>query len=653
MKYGLGLLLIASLLAPETQAQKSQYDPRDLFPAIPFLPAGNTYRAANGEPGPDYWQNKVDYTIDASLDEKTQSIKSTELITYTNNSPHTLNTLWIQLEQNAFKPHSKGLDTKLFLDSNVIKQNKPFEDGGYKIAAVQTQEGQNLKTDINDTRMQIHLAQPLAPKSKTTIKIEYAYTIPRNFANADFNVNRTDILSTKDGDIYAIAQWYPRLCVFDDVEGWNTLPYLGNGEFYLEYGNFNVNLTVPNGYMIAASGELQNPEEVLTPAQLQRYNQAKNSETKVFIRTEQEVKTGQGSTAVKSKTWKFKIENARDFAWGASKSFIMEGIKINLPSGKKALGISVYPPQSKLARSWDRSSEYVKFTIEYFSKKWFEYPYPCATNVASNLDGMEYPGIVFCSARDTGNIYWEVVNHELGHTWFPMIVGSNERKYAWMDEGFNTFIDNIASKTFNNGEFKGYLVHEPAMTEQLFADSLVPILTRPDGIKGGDVFPIEYLKTAYVLRLLREHILGPDRFDPALKKYINDWAFRHPTPWDFFHSINNTTGEDLTWFWKPMFAENYKLDQAITKVEQPQAATGTAATATIHVDNLEKAAMPLLIEVVTVSGKKERHEFPVEIWQFDHQYIFHPETSERIQSVTIDPDHIFPDVNRSNNKWEK
>ncbi|WP_157305694.1 M1 family metallopeptidase [Chitinophaga tropicalis] len=622
----------------------SKYNPQDIFPALPALPAGNSYRAAHGEPGPAYWQNRCNYSIDAVLDDERNVVYGTEVITYTNNSPHTLSYLWLQLDQNVFKQHSRGLDAKLFLDSNHVKQKKDFE-GGYVITDVRLiskKDTLNTGYRVDDTRMQLQLAQPLVPGASVGIRIKYSYTIPRFFYNADFNVNRTDIMPTAEGNIYSIAQWYPRLCVFDDVEGWNTLPYLGNGEFYLEYGDFNVNITLPSAYIVSASGELLNPEEVLTPLQQQRWNQAHNSDTKVFIRTPEEVKNASSRPSKPACTWKFRMSNTRDFAWTASKSFVWEGIRINLPDGKKAFGISLYPVASKLSGSWDRSSEYIKFTIEYFSKKWYQYPYPCAVNVASNLDGMEYPGIVFCSARDTGNDYWRVVNHELGHTWFPMIVGSNERKYAWMDEGFNMFIDYLACEDFNSGEFKGYAPLAPPAADY-FADSAVSVLTRPDGIRGDMVLPSQYLKIAYLLGLLRNHILGAERFDYAFRHYISQWAFKHPTPWDFFRCMNNAAGEDLTWFWKETFIENYKLDQAIAGVNE---------AAEISIENLEKAAMPLIIEITTVSGKKVRRTLPVEIWQYDHRYVLKTGITERISSVVIDPDNVYPDQNRANNSWK-
>ena len=644
------LILICCCLSTIVNGQQniSGYDPRNLFPASPIFPAGNSYRSASGEPGEAYWQNRASYTIDAKLDDQQNMITGVEAITYTNNSPHPLPYIWLQLDQNAFRQHSRGLDAALFLDSNAIKTGKPF-DGGYTFHAIKI-GGAAANYRVEDTRLQLLLQTPLEKGKSLTIQINYSYHIPENFYNADFNVNRTDILPTKEGAIYSIAQWYPRLCVLDDIEGWNTLPYLGNGEFYLEYGDFNVNITLPAAYLVVASGELLNPQEVLTPLQLKRWEQSKNSDKKVFIRTADEV-TDQSSRPKKENlTWKFAIKNSRDFAWGASKSFILEGIKLNLGEGKKALGLSAYPIGSKQPQSWDRSSEYVKFSIEYFSKKWYHYPYPCAVNVASNLDGMEYPGIVFCSAKDTGNNYWKVVKHELGHTWFPMVVGSNERKYAWMDEGFNVFIDYIAEASFNNGEFNGYTADELPY-EQYFSDKLPPILTRPDGLTTADlVFQTQYLKTSYVLRLLRWEILGEERFDYALKKYIRDWAYKHPTPYDFFRSINNSTGEDLTWFWKAMFIENYKLDQAVTGIKY----NGTDASkgATIFIENLEKAAMPLTVEVTTNSGKKQLHKLPVEVWEHSARYSLQTKTTEQIQKVTIDPEKKFPDVNRTNNEWK-
>lgn len=645
-------ILIFKVISAQSQDEaKTKYVASDLFPPSSFLPAGNSYRSSTGEPGPAYWQNRVDYKIDVTLDDKADVVTGTETITYLNNSPNELSFLWMQMDQNVYKKHSKGLDSKLFLTTN--SEDSRFNGGfAIELVALKTPTGtlEKARFTVHDTRMRIELREPLPSGKQLSFEIKYSYKFARNFRNADFNVNRTDILPTKNGDIYSVAQWYPRLCVLDDVNGWNTLPYLGNGEFYLEYGNFDVSITLPSAYIVEASGDLLNPEEVLTTAQAERWNKARSSGEKIFIRSAEEVTDPASRPSKPFCTWKYRLNSARDFAWTASKSFIWEGIGIALPGEKKIFGSSLYPVESKRAESWERSGEYIKFTLQYFSEKWGEYPYNKAVNVASNLDGMEYPGLVFCSAKDKGNMYWAVVNHELGHTWFPMIVGSNERRHAWMDEGFNTFMDNMATRDFNGGEFIGYPEIDIPVTG-LFADSLLPIMSRPDVIPGNEVYTVQYQKVAYLLALLREHILGKGQFDIAFRKYIKDWAYKHPTPWDFFSSINNSTGEDLNWFWKSMFLENYQLDQRVVKIMNP--AKGQSGKAVIVVENMEKAAMPLLIEITFENGNKEFHNFPVEIWEQGPVYKFVPDAVGTISKVSIDPNNVFPDMNISNNLWKK
>ncbi|HEY9008849.1 MAG TPA: M1 family metallopeptidase [Ohtaekwangia sp.] len=649
---GLSFVLFFNTFSVQSQHhEKSAYIASDLFPALPGLPTGNPYRTATGEPGPAYWQNRADYKIDVVLNDKTEVITGTETITYTNNSPQSLSFLWLQLDQNVYRKHSKGLDSQLFL-MNSASTATPA--GGFTIEAITFQDSKTASKEavytVHDTRMRVELYTPLASGQQLSFQIKYSYKFPRNFRNADFNVNRTDILATRNGDIYSVAQWYPRLCVLDDVSGWNTLPYLGNGEFYLEYGNFDVNITLPSAYIVEASGDLLNPEDVLTPAQLERWKNVRSSDKKVYIRRAEEVTDPASRPSKPDCTWKFRLTNARDFAWTASKAFVWEGIGITLPGGKKVWGSSLYPVESKLTESWDRSGEYIKFTLQHFSGKWYEYPYTKAVNVASNLDGMEYPALVFCSAKDKGNMYWAVVNHELGHTWFPMIVGSNERRYAWMDEGLNAFMDNIATREFNGGEFKGY--HEIDIpVAALFADSLPPVMTRPDAIAGNEVYTVQYQKVAYLLALLREYIVGKEQFDAAFRNYISHWAYKHPSPWDFFNSMNNSTGEDLYWFWKSMFLENYRLDQRIANVINPS--TGKNGKAIVVIENMDKAAMPLQIEIQFETGKKELYNLPVEIWEQGSVYKFIPDSEGTISKVVIDPQGIYPDVNIANNSWSK
>jgi hypothetical protein len=640
MKIKILLVLSLSILVTQQSYSQSKYRPADLFPALPMLPAGNEYRTATGEPGPSYWQNQSDYVIDVALDDKQNLIKGSVTITYTNNSPKALSALWLQLEQNAFKKDSKGIQSGLFLYKDPAKK---VADGGYEIESIKFADGENnIAYKIYDTRMQLQLPQPLKSGQKLSFNIKYQYKFPVNYKNADFQVNRTDILPSKNGDIYAVAQWYPRMSVLDDVEGWNNLPYLGNGEFYLDYGNFKVNITVPAAYIVEASGDLLNAGDVLTPVQLKRWEAAKESNEPVFIRPAAEVTNAASRPAQATCTWRFKMDNTRDFAWTASKSFIWEALSFKVAGDRRVMGSSVYPVESDKEKSWKRSSEYIKYTLQYFSDKWMAYPYNKAVNVASNLDGMEYPGMVFCAAKDTGNMYWAVVNHELGHTWFPMIVGGNERKYAWMDEGFNLFMDMMATKDFNKNEFIGYEEINSPLND-LFAENILPIISRPDAIPGNQVYPIQYQKTAYLLALLRNNILGAERFDTAFKKYIHDWAYKHPTPWDFFRSINNSAGEDLSWFWKAMFVENYRLDQKIGKVQVVK------NKALITIENIEKAAMPVVVELTYADGLKERRTFPVEIWEYQNTYTFTGNKAGAVAMVVIDPDKVYPDTNRANN----
>ena len=653
----------------------SKYDHHSLFSPLFYHAQGNTYRSATGMPGPDYWQNNTDYRINVTLDTLNNEIAGTVTIRYTNNSPQELTYLWLQLDQNAFQKDSRSLATKHFFRDTSLATNpdsygsyadvqnqklkeKMIEslkyDHGYKIKTVNvvSDKGKKERADyiISDTRMKVMVGNPVAPSGgKINIEISYSYIIPEYFTVGI--QNRTDILHTSKGKLYSIAQWYPRVCVLDDVDGWNTLPYLGRGEFYLEYGDYDVNLTVPSSYIIVASGELINPSEVLTPTEYARWQEARKSDKKVFIRTVKDVNDPNFRTGPGNRTWRFTIKNARDFAWATSAAFIWEGFRINVPNGNKVFGMTVYPPESAIDSLWGRASEYEKFSIENFSKRWYAYPYPCVVTVAAKADGMEYPGIVFCNSNALGmNYTWGLINHELAHTWFPMIVGSNERKHAWMDEGFVMFIADISSQDLNNKDLPGHKVYQLPGAEY-FADSLAPIISLPDASENEDIWKVQYLKMAYVMGFLRNHIVGPERFDPAFRKYIHDWAFKHPTPWDFFRSIENSVGENLGWFWKSMFFESYKLDQSISSVEFDRNDAGRGTE--IVIDNLEKAAMPLIIEVVTKSGKRSEIKLPVEIWIAGSRYKLIIPGEEEIQQVQIDPDSIYPDTNRKNNIWHK
>jgi len=618
----------------------SNYDYVKAFDPAFYQKNATEYRSANGEPGPNYWQNEVDYNISARLNDDTREITATVKMDYTNNSPSKLDFLWMQLDQNMFKDNSIGNAIIPLTNSRYGAKGEEF-DGGYKIKSVKV-AGVDVKYLITDTRMQVYLPETLnANGGRLQMTIEYSYIIPQ------YGSDRTGVLDARNGKIFAIAQWYPRVAVFDDVMGWNTTPYTGPGEFYLEYGNIDVNITVPSNHFVVLGGELLNPEEVLSPDQQQRWKEAETSDQTVIIRSEQEAAQAYSSKDGKYVTWKYRLENTRDIAWATSSSFIIDAARINLQGGKTALAMSAYPQESSGGNAWERSTEYVKASIENYSKRWFNYPYPVAVNVASNVGGMEYPAIVFCSAKSKGQSLWDVTDHEFGHIWFPMIVGSNERLHAWMDEGFNMFLNDLSTQDFNNGEYYEGPQDANNLALSLTNPILEPVMTAPSGMNERNIGVLAYYKPAFGLKLLREVILGPERFDLALKTYIKNWAYKHPAPDDFFRTIENVSGANLAWFWRGWFQNNWRLDQAVTRVNN------NGSGAVITVDNLEQLPMPVIVEVTTRSGKTSRMTLPVEIWERNKSWSFQFEADEEIVKVQLDPDKVLPDFNPRNNRWTK
>lgn len=646
----LSCLFSVSVWAQQTNTPVSNYDPHAAFSPLFYTQNGNEFRSANGSPGPKYWQNRADYSIQATLDDVKNVVTGTVTITYKNNSPDKLPFIWLQLDQNLFKETSRG-QSIISGKSRYGAQGEKL-DGGYNIKSVSVlQKEKPVKFDkiIEDTRMQIRLASPIAANGDVVkIKINYSFIVPKDGSD------RLSHVSTKNGEIFAIAQWFPRLCVYDDVLGWNTLPYWGAGEFYCEYGDIDLAITAPASHIVMGSGELLNPQEVFTAEQLKRWNAAKLSDKTIHIRSEAEVTNPSSRPAKTQLTWKYKMNNTRDAAWASSKSFVLDAARINLPSGKKSLAVSAQPVESNGHDAYGRGVEYVKACIEHYSNKWFEYPYPMAVNVAAQIGGMEYPGIVFCSWKAKKDAAWGVIDHEFGHTWFPMIVGSNERKYGWMDEGFNTFINGLSTAAFNNGEYKPKAPENVHAMAKFLADPRSGdkeyIMLIPDAMKEQNIGFNLYFKPGLGLDLLRNEILGPDRFDYAFKQYIKNWAFKHPTPADFYRSIENAAGEDLSWFWRGWFMSDWKMDQAITKVEtvkKDNNITGVKFT----VANLEKLPMPIIAEITTKSGKKDTIKVGVDVWMRNTDWMINYPTTEEVTSIVLDPKKVLPDYKESNNTW--
>jgi hypothetical protein len=643
------LAAISSFAAPASAATPAQhsYDPRAAF--APFEmpePAGAT-RSASGLPGPVYWQNRADYSIHATLDPATKTISGTVDIRYSNHSADTLDLVWLQLEQNIYRPESRG----------NLANGGPIRGStsGMTLESVAVGSAAKLVRVVplvSDTRAQLRLPTPLAPGGTVTIRIRYHYVVPSD----DFG-GRTGWLQSKSGPIFSIAQWYPRVAVYDDLRGWDPLPYLAQ-EFYLDYGDYDYWLTVPAGMVVAGSGALVNPQEVLTAAEQARLARARLSDATIMVRTPAEAEAAAAAPpSGRTATWHFRMQNTRDVAWSASTAFIWDAARIRLPGGRSSLAMSVYPPESQGAERWGRSTEYLKDAVERFSAGYYPYPWPAAVNVAGPASGMEYPGIVFDGIGDKGKVLFWISAHEIGHSWFPMIVGFDERRHAWMDEGFNTFIDVYESDQFQGGIYGPKRDSEYAPHGGNPVDEILPILADPDAppiLSRADTViekwrhPVTYFKSALGLVLLREQILGPERFDPAFRHFIAAWAFKHPTPSDFFRAMESETGEDLSWWWRGWYANNWELDLVVAGIEPFPARTGRPGSL-VRVEARDRLVMPVTLRVTRADGTSRDIRLPAETWIRQASTAIPVEGASPVVRAELDPDHRIPDRDRSNN----
>src|SRR5213083_1834854 len=608
------------------------------------LPTPNEMRESAGTPGPRYWQQRADYTIRATLDTATHTIAGSETLRYANNSPDTLHYLWLQLDQNIYKAKSRGASLN---PTDARFAGRGFE-GGYTIQYVRAVRrlGQAsgripLATTDNGTMRRVDLDRPLAPGGRAELELGYRFEVPEHGSD------RMGRERFPGGWLYEVAEWYPRLAVYDDVRGWNTEQYLGQGEFYLEYGDFDVALTVPRSFVVAATGTLLNPLEVLTAPERARLAQALRSDTTVAVIAKTEVgqtftrPAGPGPTL----TWHYSAKNVRDVAWAAAPNFIWDA------SGYAGVLIqSLYPPEANAG--WARSTEYARHSIKHYSEKWFRYPYPTAINVAGPVGGMEYPMIVFCGHRAGDRNLFGVTTHELGHQWFPMIVGSNERLYAWMDEGFNSFMNIYSGLAF---------YHDPAPqgrgSVQQWAKFAASGQDEPPALAADRVTPrllgfVEYNKPATGLYLLRQSILDDStRFDAAFREYIRRWAFKHPTPADFFRSMEDGLGEDLSWFWRGWFYRNDVVDQAVDSAVVRPDSTGQKI-ARVYLSSPGPLPMPIELRLSYAGGATEDVRLPVEAWFLGNGYVYEKPVNADLVRVEVDPSHHFPDVRRVNNLWQ-
>jgi len=644
----LAMLFGAALPLHASDAGHDRFDPLQTFAPYAYPSPANAMRDASGKPGSLFWQNRADYAIQASLDPTTRKLSGSETITYTNHSPDVLDVIWLQVEQNRYRRDARGafggdsFPTE-FTDGEHIRSVEVEDASGHR---------QKASWTISDTRMQVTLPTPLkAHDGKLKLHIVWDYTVPGEFGG------RTDVNANKQGDIFEMAQWYPRVCVYDDLRGWDTQPFL-NSEFYLEYGDFDYRVTVPSNMIVVGSGELLNPQDVLTKTELKRLDEARHSDATVTIRGAAEVidpasRPKQDGTL----TWHFAMKHTRDVAFGASKAYIWDAARINLPGGKTALAMSAYPVESAGDQAWGVATQDLKKSVEFFSKTYFPYPYPVAINEAGTAGGMEYPGITFDHKKAAGAGLRMLIAHEIGHTWFPMIVGSNERRDAWMDEGFNTFVDVYEAEAFDGGKFapkrdSEYAPGKGTPGEQIAAiladPDAPPPLTYADAVKEKYRHPITYFKAAFGLVLLREQIVGPERFDAAFRRYIATWAYKHPSPADFFRFMDSDTGEDLGWFWRGWFEHNWQFDMSVDKVAPVDGDWHKGAEVTIA--NHDRLVLPNTLRVSYADGSHADVRIPVETWMQHHAFTVQVAGDKAVTAAELDPEHMLPDADRSNDR---
>ena len=562
----ISLLLPLSLTAQENKfAQLGQE-----------IPTPNEYRNAAGAPGHAYYQQKADYKIDVKIDDANQKITGEETITYTNNSPESLEYLWIQLDQNvrAADSDTKKISIERMEDFRSIDdvKNRSFEfDGGFKIEEVTTTSGKDIKYFINKTMMRIDLAKPLGPNSSISFSIKWWYNI--NDRMKIGGRSGYEHFEENDNYLYTIAQWFPRMCVYNDVEGWQNKQFLGRGEFALPFGDYNVSITVPSDHIVGATGELQNASSVLSSEQRNRLKKAAKSDTPILIVTQEEAEEAEKGKERGEKTWEFKATNVRDFAFASSRKFMWDAQGVKMESGKTVLAMSYYPKEGNPL--WERySTKLVAHTLKTYSKYTVEYPYPVAISVHSKWIGMEYPMICFNGGRpEADGTYsertkygmWGVIIHEVGHNFFPMIINSDERQWTWMDEGLNTFVQYLTEQEWERGypsrRGPAYLIADYMRGDK---DHISPIMTNSESIWqfGNNA----YGKPATALNILRETIMGRELFDYAFKVYCERWKFKHPTPADFFRTMEDASAVDLDWFWRAWFYTNDHVDLSLDEV---------------------------------------------------------------------------------------
>tara|TARA_X000000950_G_scaffold255793_1_gene320736 strand:- start:5556 stop:7799 length:2244 start_codon:yes stop_codon:yes gene_type:complete len=683
----------------------------------------NIYRTASGSPGKDYYQQKVDYKMDIILDDENSRLYGTESISYKNNSPDELSYLWIQLDQNIRGDYnmeemktSSGVPEMSSIDSFVEEFTSEKFVGGFNIEKVTGENGRPLRYNINKTMMRVDLPTPVKSGQVFNFSIKWWYKINNHVPARDRS--GYEYFSEDDNKAYVIAQFFPRLSVYNDVEGWQNYQFWGNGEFALNFGDYDVKITVPDDHIMEATGELQNPKDVLSKSELQRYKKAANSfEKPVLIVSEEEVREKEKKKSNGKSTWHFVAKNVRDFAFASSRKFIWDMMAVKI-GGKNIIASSLYPKEGNPL--WEEySTRVVAHTLEIYSKYTFDYPYPKAVSVHSKNQGMEYPMICWNYGRPnkdgsysdrTKYAMISVIIHEVGHNFFPMIVNSDERQWGWMDEGLDTFVQFLTEQEFEE-DYPSRRGEPSKIIRYMSGDQnfLSPIMSNPENV--FQLGPNAYSKPATALNILRETIMGPELFDFSFKTYAKRWKFKHPTPEDFFRTMEDASAVDLDWFWRGWFystdvvdigiksVDNYvisekpskEIDSILSKygmtandlnptvfmkknpinfeknpqIEIDSTSTFEALDTALGDDKklpkyfyeiqFEKPGglvMPIIVDYSYEDGTKERIKYPVQIWRKNDSIVKRLITSDKkLIGVELDPDAETADINLNNNSW--
>ena len=683
----------------------------------------NRYRTASGSPGKDYYQQKVDYTMNIILDDENSKLYGDENINYKNNSPDELSYLWIQLDQNIRGDYnmedmktSSGIPEMSSIDSFVEEFTSEKFVGGFNIEKVLDENGRPLRFTINKTMMRVDLPNPIKSGQEFNFSIKWWYKINNHVPSRDRS--GYEYFSEDDNRAYVIAQFFPRLAVYNDIEGWQNYQFWGNGEFALNFGDYDVKITVPDDHIMEATGELQNPKEVLLKSELQRYKKAANSFDKpVIIVSEEEVREKEKRKSNGKSTWHFVAKNVRDFAFASSRKFIWDMMAVKI-GGKNIIASSLYPKEGNPL--WEEySTRVVAHTLKVYSKYTFDYPYPKAVSVHSKNQGMEYPMICWNYGRPnedgsysdrTKYAMISVIIHEVGHNFFPMIVNSDERQWGWMDEGLDSFVQYLAEQEFEE-DYPSRRGDPSKIVRYMSGDQdfISPIMSNPENV--FQLGPNAYSKPATALNILRETIMGPELFDFSFKTYAKRWKFKHPTPEDFFRTMEDASAVDLDWFWRGWFYSTDVVDIGVKSVDKyvisdkpskeidsilaKYGMTANDLNPTVFMQKNTKEfkessemesdsissfealetslgdgkklpkhfyeiqfekpgglVMPIIVDYIYEDGTKERIEYPVQIWRKNDSIVKRVITSDKkLIGVELDPDAETADINLNNNSW--